>query len=263
MTLEREAAAGRFTDLARQADPDRFLTVMPAPSAHRTALCVLILLNHELVRATEQPSARSGAGPIAALIRLQWWREVIENSRADWHNQPVAVAVRALLDQRRVRMETLLALIGAREAEAEGLATVEAWRQAMLDGPGGVQRAIGELLGVDPSQADRLASAGAAYGCGALRRHLPALLANERGILPAAIETTRPVAELRAFLASEGERFLALAGAQRASPGQRAAWLPLVLARRDLRGDSAAFDRSAGARGLGDRLAVLAAAIGR
>ena len=262
MTIERQAPADRFTDLARRADPDRFLTVLRAPPGPRAAACVVIALNHELVRATELSSVRAEAGPIAALIRLQWWREVIENSRSDWRHDPLAAAVRALLDAGWVRAATLCDLVDARTAEAEGLETCDAWREAMLGGAGGVQRAIGEALGVDASHVARLAAVGAAYGSGAMRRHLPALLAGGRPVLPATLETTRPLAELRQFLAAEGERFLAMGEGKRLPRGQNCALLPLVLARRDLRQDGAALDRSAGARGLGDRLAVLAASIG-
>ncbi|MCQ8279376.1 squalene/phytoene synthase family protein [Acetobacteraceae bacterium KSS8] len=260
MTNQRAPEAGRFTKEARAVDPDRFLCIAAAPAALRETLSALILFNHELVRATELPSARSGAGPIAALIRLQWWREVVGNERDDWRNQAVAVAVRALLDNGTVPPDTLLSMIAAREAEAEGGLGEADWQSVLLGGAGGLQRAIGAVLGAPEHASDGLAATGAAFACGALRRYLPALLAADRPLLPEGV-SERDLPGQRAFLAEQGERFLAEASGLALPRGQGCALTPLVLARRDLRGDPARFDRSGGARGLGDRLAVIAAGL--
>ncbi len=58
--------------LLRQHDPDRFLTALFAPPERRDALLALYAFNHELARAREVASE-----PTLALIRLQWWREVV------------------------------------------------------------------------------------------------------------------------------------------------------------------------------------------
>jgi phytoene synthase len=62
--------------LVRRHDPDRFLTALFAPPAHRDALLILYAFNHELARAREVASE-----PPLALIRLQWWREVVEGEQ--------------------------------------------------------------------------------------------------------------------------------------------------------------------------------------
>jgi 15-cis-phytoene synthase len=59
--------------LVRRHDPDRFLTSLFAPPEKRDALLTLYAFNHELARAREAVSE-----PPLALIRLQWWREVVE-----------------------------------------------------------------------------------------------------------------------------------------------------------------------------------------
>ena len=59
--------------LVRRHDPDRFLTALFAPPDRRDALLTLYAFNHELARAREVASE-----PPLALIRLQWWREVVE-----------------------------------------------------------------------------------------------------------------------------------------------------------------------------------------
>ena len=62
-------------ELVRRHDPDRFLTVLFAPPARREALFVLYAFNHELARARAVVSE-----PMLALIRLQWWREVVQGT---------------------------------------------------------------------------------------------------------------------------------------------------------------------------------------
>ncbi len=270
MCKDDKAGSGSGAALARRVDPDRFLTALPAPAAKRDALFTLIAFNHELVRALEMPS-RSGSGPVAALIRLQWWHEVVEGSRSDWHAQPVATRLRALLDDGTVRPDTLLGLVSARESEADGMRTLAEWRSAMRSGAGGVQQAIGQVLGVAPEHETRLAAVGAAYGTGALRRHLPAVLASGRCPMPeemldqAGTSQERLVQDAAALprlcdaLKREGNAFLREADGSSLPGAQRAALLPLVLARRDLaRDDGPPAPRD---RGLGDRFAVLAASM--
>ena len=59
----------------RRADPDRHFATLFAPPEMRERLCLLYLFNHELARAREVAS-----NAMLALIRLQWWREVVEGS---------------------------------------------------------------------------------------------------------------------------------------------------------------------------------------
>ncbi len=273
MSKDDKAGSGSGAALARRVDPDRFLTALPAPAAKREALFTLIGFNHELVRALEMPSSRSGSGPVTALIRLQWWREVVEGGRNDWRAQPVATRLRALLDDGAVRPDTLLGLVAAREAEAEGMWTLDEWRSAMRSGAGGVQQAIGQVLGIAPGHENRLAAVGAAYGTGALRRHLPAILASGRCPLPEEMldqagtsrerlaQDAAALPELRDALKREGDAFLREADGPSLPGAQRAALLPLVLARRDLTREDAPLSHAPRDRGLGDRFAVLAASM--
>ena len=266
-------ATSQFAGTARAVDPDRFLTALFVPAARREGAFALIAFNDELVRAVEQPAARSGAGPIAALIRLQWWREVVRGERDDGRRHAVAASIRTLLESGGVGAATLEGIVAAREAEADGLETLPGWRDAMLGGPGGLQQALGELLGVPAEASAMLAAVGAAYGCGALHRNLPTVLRSGRCPLPdemlAAAGTERAavlqdpsparLAPLAAALAHEGRRFQEQAGVPRLPRSQIATILPLQLARRDLRRPM--LPTSSG-RGLGDRLAVLRGYVG-
>jgi 15-cis-phytoene synthase len=286
--------------IARRFDPDRFFCALFLPRAVRDDAFTVIAFNHESVRALAGLHSRSVAGPLAGLIRLQWWREIVEGAP---HPHEVAGPLRALIGAGRVRRDTLLGILDAREAELEGLADWAAWRAAMRGGAGGVQVAIAQIAdtrGADtrgagqddpepmrPDQMRAVEALGAAYGVGGLLRHLDAVLAGGRCPLPesalhefglsgdairdgAGLQGADPaaLAALRARLREEGLAFLAQAGAGAGVEAGRvrlpravgAAALPGVLARRDLRrGDGGGADR-----GLGDRLAVMAAmALGR
>ncbi len=63
--------------LVERGDPDRFLAVMAAPPAARARLFPLYAFNLEVARApwvTQEP--------LVAEMRLQWWRDVVENAAA-------------------------------------------------------------------------------------------------------------------------------------------------------------------------------------
>lgn len=60
-------------DLVERGDPDRFLTLRAAPPGARARLAPLYALNLELARA-----AWASAEPMIAEMRLQWWRDALE-----------------------------------------------------------------------------------------------------------------------------------------------------------------------------------------
>jgi phytoene synthase len=75
--------------LVRRHDPDRFLTALFAPPERRETLFVLYAFNHELARAREVTSH-----PTLALLRLQWWREIVEGAE---RQHEIAAPLRAAL----------------------------------------------------------------------------------------------------------------------------------------------------------------------
>jgi phytoene synthase len=242
--------------LVRRYDPDRFLTALFAPPDKRDALMTLYAFNHELARAREAVSE-----PPLALIRLQWWREVVEGAR---RRHEVADPLLAAIDAGELDRGDLLALIDAREAEAEpGFETLAHWRSYLCGSAGGVMVAAGRLLGVPDPEA--LRPLGAAYGIAGLLRSIPMHSRQGRCLLPVDVlaghdltpghviaepsaEAVRPVMQR---LAHEG---LILLRPLRLPRRSIAAALPAVLARRDLRRAP-----SYPPRGIADRLAVVAA----
>jgi 15-cis-phytoene synthase len=246
----------------RRHDPDRFLTALFAPPARRDALLALYAFNHELARAREVVSE-----PPLALIRLQWWREVVEGAA---RRHEVATPLAAAIANKLLLRSDLLAMITAREIEAEpSIATMAEWRDYVQGVAGGVAVAAGRALGA--SEPELLRPFGAAYGVAGLVRATPLLAARGRCLLPedllaehglsveaaAAAPTSPPVRKVLSVLVQEGQALLASAGAARLAHSAVAAALPAVLARRDL----ARWPAPPAPRGLGDRLAVLLAAL--
>jgi len=224
----------------------------------------LYAFNHELARAREVVSQ-----PTLALMRLAWWREVVDGAR---RHHETATPLRAALDRGDLDGAELLALIDARESEAEpSIPTLGAWRAYLLGSAGGLMVAAGRLLGAP--EPEMLRPLGAAYGAAGMLRSTPALAAQGRCLLPDdvlaahGLSPEAAVAEpdgsalrsVKAELARQGRALLDGARGLRLPRRAVAAALPVVLARRDL----ARIDAAPTRRGLGDRLAVMTAALTR
>lgn len=245
--------------IVRANDPDRFLTAIFAPPDQREALLVLYAFNHELARAREVASQ-----PVIGLMRLQWWREVVEGAE---RRHEVATPLSALIAEGRLAREDLLAMIAAREAEAdEAFETIEAWRAYLRGTAGGLAVTAGRMLGADKWVCERLEALGAAYGVAGLLRNVGAHARQGRCLLPADVLAAAGLdvhtviagqgsATLRRVvrdLAAEGRALLAEGGGAMAK-AVLPAGLPAVLARRDLKHIGTAPRE----RGFGDRWAVM------
>jgi 15-cis-phytoene synthase len=249
-------------DFVRRRDPDRFLTALFAPPKKRGTLLVLYAFNHELARAREAVSE-----PALALIRLHWWREVVEGTEK---RHEVATPLTEAIRAGDLAPADLLGLLDAREIEADpAIPTIEAWRDYVRGTAGGLAVAAGRLLGApDP---ERLRPLGAAYGASGLLRSVPALARQGRCLLPEDLLSRhdltpeavvlRPDApELSSALQILRAEAMALLRQGRGLALPRtaiAAALPAVLARRDLARPPASMP----GRGIADRLAVLLAAV--
>lgn len=250
----------------RQHDPDRFLAALFAPSERRDTLLALYAFNHELARAREVTSE-----PALALIRLQWWREVVEGAR---RRHEVATPLGAALDAGTLHAPDLLAMIAAREAEAEpSIPTRTDWQAYVQGTAGALAVAAGRALGADAALLARLAGLGTAYGVAGQLRSVRALARQGRCLLPEDLLAAQGLGlydviaqpDLPALrpvlleLAAWGQLLLAEAAGRFPRPLIAAA-LPAVLARLDLRRPG----QPARARGIGERIAVLiAAGVGR
>ncbi|WP_207537354.1 squalene/phytoene synthase family protein [Sabulicella rubraurantiaca] len=220
--------------IARAHDPDRFLCALWTPPERREAAFALIAFNHELARAREVTDK-----PLVALMRLTWWREVLEADAPRRHE--VAEPLHEAIAEGALRRDDLLAMVEAREAEAEeeGFASTGAFHAYLSGTAGGFAVALGRALGAPPELLPGLQRAGMLYGLAGVLRALSAHSAQGRCLLPAdRVDAGSVIADpgrardaVRA-LAAEAPPEPDLAALPR---GAVAAALPLVLARRDLR----------------------------
>ncbi len=243
--------------IVRRRDPDRFLTALFAPPARRDLLLLLYAFNHELERAREAASL-----PPIALIRLQWWREVVEGAeRRHEVASPLGAAIRA----GAIAPADLLGMIEAREVEAEtGLASSAVWRDFVSGTGGTLAVAAGRLLGA--TRPDVLRAPGAAYEAARLLRGIAAAASRGRCLLPkdvlrehgltpedvVAAPLSAPVVAASDRMAELSRGWLAEAFRAPVPTHALAAALPVVFALRDLRPE-----RPIGRpRSVRDRLAV-------
>ena len=249
--------ASSLADFVRRHDPDRFLTALFAPADKREALFALYAFNHELARAREVVSE----APLA-LIRLQWWREVVEGAH---RRHEVAEPLSAAIKSGALHSGDLLRIIDAREAEvAPAFGTSRDWHDYLRGGAGGLAVAAARLLGaIEPEQFRPL---GAAFGLAGLLRSVTVHAGQGRCLLPAdalaahhlspdhVIANPQVARGAVVQLAGEG---LALLRHRRLPSRVVAAALPAVLARRDL----LRAPLFAQPRGISDRMAVVRAGL--
>jgi phytoene synthase len=216
----------------RRADPDRFFCSLFAPPEKRHLLLLLYAFNHELARAREVASE-----PTLALIRLTWWREVVEGTEK---KHEIATPLSAALRENVFSPDDLAALIEAREAEAGEIADFDSFMNYARGTAGRLARIAGKLLGADSEAIEDL---GTAYGISGILRAAPFLLRQNRSLLPTDGTSEAKLMEVaRALLNATPP------------PKTRAAWLPAAYAKRDL-------GKPYRPRGLGDKLAVLRSAL--
>ncbi|MCW8306572.1 squalene/phytoene synthase family protein [Acidiphilium sp. PA] len=223
--------------LVRRADPDRFLGAIFAPAPHRRDLLLLYAFNHELARAREVAST----APLA-LIRLHWWREVVEGAgRA----HPIARLLRDALNRHVFAPADLIALIDAREAEAEPIPDLSAFMRYVRGTSGRLAALAGGLLGItNDTEALALESVGTGYAIARILATAEALSRHGRDLLPqGGIDSTA--------LARTAAGLVSIRLPRAAAPIGTLA----ILARRDL--SRLARGRPSNDRGIGDRLAVL------
>lgn len=226
--------------LVRRADPDRFLGAMFAPAPQRRDLLILYAFNHELARAREVAST----APLT-LIRLHWWREVVEGAMRE---HPIARLLRDALDRNAFAPADLIALIDAREAEAEPIADLPAFMAYVRGTSGRLAALAGGVLGViDDIEPTTLESIGTGYAIARILATAKSLSQYGRDLLPQ--DGTDPTA-----LARTATALVSIRLPRAAMPIATLA----ILARRDL--SRLSRGRPSNARGIGDRIAVLSGA---
>jgi phytoene synthase len=166
-----EPAISPHEATVRKADYDRYLAAMVAPKVAQQHLFALYAFNCEVAKI-----GGSVREPIAGHIRLQWWREAIDEAyagRACAH--PVVASLTELIAVFRPPRELFDQLIDARESDLEetpfaDMASLEAYANATS---GNVMRLAARILGGNDSLDNAAKGAGVAYALTGLLRSLP------------------------------------------------------------------------------------------
>lgn len=154
----REKEIDRLSPLAadvRLANPDRYLATLFAPPARRHSLFALYAFDHEIARV--QTIVRE---PIAGLIRLQWWQDVIDgfgNGKTVAH--PVVSALERGVLEDGLDIDCLRRAIDGRRQcfEEEQPSSVSAFERYLVEIGGSIINAAASLLGVDEPDTLKLA----------------------------------------------------------------------------------------------------------
>ena len=194
-------------ELVRRGDPDRFLAVMAAPPAARARLFPLYAFNLEVARAPWVTKE-----PLIAEMRLQWWRDVVDNAGSGAARaHEVAGPLHELIREASLPLGVLDALIAARRWDVhrephDGVKALDAYLE---DTGAGLMWLAARALDA-PAEAEMAVRAyGWATAAASYLRAIPELAARGRQPLPDGISLEE--------LARKGVRKLTQARAARAT----------------------------------------------
>jgi phytoene/squalene synthetase len=170
-------------------DRDRYLTVLAAPAGQRDALAVLAAFNLELARVADTVSEQ-----MLGFIRLQWWREALDEIEQSRPVRRHAVAT-PLAELQRVYdlpLAWLRQMVDAREQDiatggGETLAAVDAYLDATSGNLIRLSLLVGGLKPQDRLVTEGARLAGIAYGLTGLIRACLFHARHKRLMLPAAV----------------------------------------------------------------------------
>ena len=166
-------AAGYCERLVREQDPDRYFTALFAPAERRPHLVALYAFNAEVAAVAQRVSE-----PAAGEIRLTWWREVIEGSRAEEAEaHPVANALRRTIAENRLPANAFIRMLEARILDLydDPMPTVNDLEGYAGDTSSALIRMASIILagGREPGSAEAAGHAGVAYAVVGRLRALP------------------------------------------------------------------------------------------
>ncbi|HLZ67634.1 MAG TPA: phytoene/squalene synthase family protein [Aliidongia sp.] len=204
----RTAEPATSIELVRRHDHDRFLASLFLRADRRPAVWALLAFNLEIARVREVVSQ-----PIIGQIRLQWWRDAIDEiytgkpPRRHEVVEPLAAAIEA----HRLTRTHFVALIDGREFDLgdEPPATLAALERYLEKTSSRLIDLQLEILGVEaPAAFEAARAVGVAWGLVGLARALPFHAAHGRLYLPADLMAEAGV-DRDALLAGKGGRAVA------------------------------------------------------
>lgn len=237
------STAPMILEAARNGEYDRAMAALLSPAASRDSLLALAAFSAELIRIAPQTRREPQMGE----IRLQWWREALEDPHSPATGHPVADAMKAAMARHGWSAADVTGIVDshAHDGLADAYAEDAELTATLVLGEGGLFRLAALALGAAPGAVlDTLAAdAGVAYGIARRLLALPQLVALGHVPIPQARLQAAGL-EMPQILAGEADvgglvRDLAgvardrLASARQALAGQRRtirnAFLPLAL----------------------------------
>lgn len=231
-----DACAG----LVARGDPDRFLAVMAAPVGARAQLFPLYAFNLEIARAPWVAQE-----PLIAEMRLQWWRDVVENAASGAARaHEVAGPLHDLIRDFGLPVEVLDRLIAARRWDIyrephDGAAGLTAY---LDDTGGGLMWLAARALGAPEGAEYAVRAYGWATAAALYLRAVPELAARGRQPMPDGL-TTRDLARFgleRLAMARKARRLVP----KEVAPALLAGWQAEPLLRQALAGAGSALELS-------------------
>lgn len=167
-------------NIVRTSEPDRYIAALFAPAEKRAHLFALYALNHELGHIAE--AVRE---PMMAEIRLQWWRDALEEARAGKpRGHDVLQGMADVFAHTEIPPELLDAVIDARsfDASSETFADMGALESYADATSGNLMRIAASILGEPADELSR--EAGIAYALAGILRAVPFHAARRKLFLP-------------------------------------------------------------------------------
>lgn len=168
--------------LVERGDPDRFLAVMAAPVPARSRLLPLYAFNLEVARAPWV-----GKEPLIAEMRLQWWRDVVENAASGAARaHEIAGPLHDLIRTAALPLPVLDRLVAARRWDcwSDPFESVAALESYLDDTAGGLMWLAARALGAPDTAEAAVRGLGRASGAAAYLGAVPQLYARGRHPLP-------------------------------------------------------------------------------
>jgi len=179
-------------EMVERSDPDRFRVAMAAPPPAREILFPLYAFNLEVARAPWRTRES-----MIAEMRLQWWRDVVEEAAAGGAPKAHEVAgpLGALLNAKRLDPAPLDALVEARRRDIDAEPFAPQDLRPYLEGTAGnLLWASASALGEPGDKRPATLQAGFASGLATWLLALPELKSRGRGLSPESPEAIRALA---------------------------------------------------------------------
>ncbi|RUS64967.1 phytoene synthase [Pseudorhodobacter sp. E13] len=164
----------------QRGDPSRFAALLAAPAPARAPLATLYAFNLEIARA-----AWITKEPMIAEMRLQWWRDAVEDlGRGTVRSHEVMQPLADLVAARGLPLDVLDRMIEARRWDiySDAFADAQALDDYLADTAGGLMWLSGRALGAGDASDAALRDFGWAAGLAAYLQAVPELVA--RGRIP-------------------------------------------------------------------------------